>query len=111
MATSKAQTTNSLKYSGELLELISGTDSDDRPVKKWKLKRKLWFEELGVTAQDKYLSKQAKTDVVYKIGIRLDKSITEKASHIKIDGVTYLITRIYTDRPNNRMELSLNYVD
>lgn len=109
--TSQTLITNKLNFSGELLKVVSSVNEDDRPIKIWENVRKIWFEELGITANDKYLSQQAKTDVVYKIGIRRDISITEKENHIRISGVNYLITRIYTDRPNNRMELSLNYVD
>lgn len=107
----QAQTTNQLRYKANLLRLVDSVDDDDRPVKKWEFKRILQYDELGVTAQDKYLSKQAKTDVVYKIRVRLDKLITERESHVEIDGVAYLITRIFTDRANRMMELSLNYVD
>ncbi|MBJ0618569.1 phage head closure protein, partial [Enterococcus faecium] len=71
----------------------------------------IFYEELGVTSQEKYLSQQAKTDVVRRIRVRWDKSITEKFSALKIDSVTYNITRIYTNPDTREMELSLAYVD
>ncbi|MBI8803709.1 head-tail adaptor protein, partial [Pseudomonas aeruginosa] len=51
------------------------------------------------------------TDVVRRIKVRWDKSITEKLSALKIDSVTYNITRIYTNPDAREMELSLAYVD
>ena len=36
-----------------------------------------FYVELGITSQEKYLSKQAKIDVVRRIRVRFDKSITE----------------------------------
>ena len=64
-------------------------DSNDKEFTTYKLNRLLWYEDIGVTAQEKYLSQQAKTDVVRRIKVRLDKSITEKFSAVRIDSVTY----------------------
>ncbi|MFU0786996.1 MAG: phage head closure protein [Enterococcus gilvus] len=86
-------------------------DEDDRPTVIYELSRRIFYEELGVTAQEKYLSKQAKTDVVRRIKVRWDKSITEKLNAVRIDYVTYNITRIYTNMDKREMELSLAYVD
>nr|DAZ50031.1 MAG TPA: head closure knob [Caudoviricetes sp.] len=103
--------TNNLRWLAELLTIENGVDEDDRPNVIYTLKRKLFYEELGITAQEKYLSQQAKTDVVRRIKVRWDKSITEKLNAVRIDSVTYNITRIYTNMDKREMELSLAYVD
>ncbi|HHZ8015959.1 phage head closure protein [Enterococcus faecalis] len=103
--------TNNLRWKAELLDVKSELDLNDKPVTIYTSKRSIFYEERGVTAQEKYLSQQAKTDVVRRIKVRLDKSITEKFSAVRIDSVTYKITRIYTDIDKREMELSLAYVD
>lgn len=103
--------TNNLRWKAELLDIKSELDLNDKPVTIYTSKRFIFYEERGVTAQEKYLSQQAKTDVVRRIKVRLDKSITEKFSAVRIDSVTYKITRIYTDIDKREMELSLAYVD
>ncbi|EOS7870856.1 phage head closure protein [Enterococcus hirae] len=107
---SKRQT-NNLRWKAELLEIKTGTDENDRPTTAYEFKRPIFYEELGVTSQEKYLSQQAKTDVVRRIKVRWDKAITEKLNALKIDSATYNITRIYTNPDTREMELSLAYVD
>ncbi|WP_270607477.1 phage head closure protein [Enterococcus thailandicus] len=103
--------TNNLRWKAELLNIEEALDLNDRPVTNYNFKREIFYEELGVTSQEKYLSQQAKTDVVRRIKVRWDKSITEKLNALKIDSVTYNITRIYTNMDEREMELSLAYVD
>lgn len=103
--------TNNLRWKADLLQLSWDVDEDDRPIKKMVRKRDIFYQDIGITAQEKYLSQQAKTDVVRRIKIRLDKSITEKESGITIEGISYNIVRIYTNMDAREMELSLAYVD
>lgn len=103
--------TNNLRWKADLLQLSWDVDEDDRPIKKMVKKRDIFYQDIGITAQEKYLSQQAKTDVVRRIKIRLDKSITEKESGIAIEGISYNIVRIYTNMDTREMELSLAYVD
>ncbi|WP_315307483.1 phage head closure protein [Enterococcus devriesei] len=103
--------TNNLRWKADLLDIEQATDINDRPVTIYICKRPIFYEELGVTAQEKYLSQQAKTDVVRRIKVRWDKTITEKFNAIRIDSVSYRITRIYTNPDTREMELSLAYVD
>ena len=103
--------TNNLRWVAMLLTIKNSIGEDDRPTVSYAPKRKLSYEELGVTAQEKYSSQQAKTDVVRRIKVRWDKSITEKLNAVRIDSVTYNITRIYTNMDKREMELSLAYVD
>lgn len=103
--------TNNLRWKADLMQLSWDVDEDDRPIKKMKKKRDVFYQDIGITAQEKYLSQQAKTDVVRRIKIRLDKSITEKENGITIEGISYNIVRIYTNMDAREMELSLAYVD
>lgn len=91
--------------------LTKGTDEDDRPVNTYQDLRKLNFSDVGITDTEKYMSMQAKTDVVRKIQCRLDKAVSQKNNRVRIDDTVFLITRIYVDERNKMMELSLNYVD
>lgn len=103
--------TNKLRWKAKLLDIVETVDDHDRPVTEYQENRDLWYQDIGVTAQEKYLSQQAKTEVIRRIKIRLDKSITEKLSAVRIDSVAYNITRIYTNVDDREMELSLAYVD
>ncbi|WP_265458722.1 phage head closure protein [Enterococcus sp. HY326] len=103
--------TNKLRWKAKLLDISETVDAHDRPVTEYQEKRDLWYQDIGVTAQEKYLSQQAKTDVVRRIKIRLDNSITEKLSAVRINSVAYNITRIYTNVDDREMELSLAYVE
>ncbi|MBS3729582.1 phage head closure protein [Lactococcus lactis subsp. lactis] len=86
-------------------------DENDRPQTIRKKKRDIFYQDIGITAQEKYLSKQDKTEVVRRIKVRWDKTITEKDSGIQIDSVDYNIERIYTNVDTREMELSLSYVN
>jgi len=102
---------NSLKWKAELQAITDTVDEYDRPKEVRTKVRDIYFVEIGITAEEKYLSQQAKTNVVRRIKCRWDKSITEKTNGVKIDGIAYNITRIYTNPNTREMELSLAYVD
>lgn len=102
---------NRLRYRSTLLKSVETVDEDDRPVIAYEPVRTLNYADIGVTASDKYMSQQAKTDVVRKIRCRLDKTVTQKNFRVQIGATVFLIARIYWDDENKMMELSLNYVD
>lgn len=102
---------NSLKWKAELQAITDTVDEYDRPKEVRTKVRDIYFVEIGITAEEKYLSQQAKTNVVRRIKCRWDKSITEKTNGVKIDGIAYNITRIYANPNTREMELSLAYVD
>lgn len=102
---------NDLQWIAELQKIEELVDDNDRPVEVRTKVRDLYYIEIGITAEEKYLSQQAKTDVVRRIKCRWDKSITEKTNGVKIDGIAYNITRIYALPEKREMELSLAYVD
>lgn len=102
---------NDLQWIAELQKIEELVDDNDRPVEVRTKVRDLYYIEIGTTAEEKYLSQQAKTDVVRRIKCRWDKSITEKTNGVKIDGIAYNIARIYTLPKSREMELSLTYVN
>ena len=102
---------NSLKWKAELQEITDDVDENDRPKEVRTKVRDIYFVEIGITAEEKYLSQQAKTNVVRRIKCRWDDTISEKTNGILIDGVEFNITRIYVLPEVREMELSLAYVD
>ncbi|MDT2697493.1 phage head closure protein [Enterococcus gallinarum] len=102
---------NDLQWIAELQKIEEIVDDNDRPVEVRTKVRDLYYIEIGITAEEKYLSQQAKTDVVRRIKCRWDKSIAEKTNGVKIDGIAYNIARIYTLPKSREMELSLTYVN
>ncbi|WP_285122483.1 phage head closure protein [Lactococcus petauri] len=102
---------NDLKWIAELQKISDDTGEDDRPIIVRKKVRQIYYAELGITAEEKFLSQQAKTNVVRRIKCRYDSSIKEKSNGVKIEGVEYNIVRIYELPKTREMELSLAYVD
>ena len=103
-------TQNKLKWKAELMLISEDVDGKDKPIEVRKKVRNIFYVDLGITAQEKYLSQQAKTEVVRRILVRWDKSLEEKMNSIRIAGVDYNITRIFTNMDKREMELSLAYV-
>ncbi len=102
---------NRMKWKAELLTITDGKDENDRPKRTYVVKRPIFYEEIGTTAQEKYLSMQSKTEITKRIKVNWDKSITEKNNAIRINSIEYNIIRIFTDMTKRVMELSLSYVD
>lgn len=103
--------TNRLRWVGHLMKIDQTTDEDDRPIITRIKVRDIFYSDLGITAQEKYLSQQARADVIRRIEVKFDRSIDEKMNSIRIGEVDYKITRIYTRIDDGIMELSLSYVD
>lgn len=101
---------NSLKWKAELQAITDTVDEYDRPKEVRTKVRDIYFVEIGITSEEKYLSQQAKTNVVRRIKCRWDQSVNEKENGIKIGDVEYNITRIYVLPKTREMELSLAYV-
>ena len=102
---------NDMKWLATLKEVYSDIDDKDRPIVVRKKVRNLYYVETGITAEEKFLSQQAKTNVVRRIKCRYDKSVSEKTNGVEISGIEYNIIRIYTNVGEREMELSLAYVD
>ncbi len=63
--------TNNLRWKAELYDIKTGTDENDRPTTVYEFKRPIFYEELGVTSQEKYLSRRkAKSDIIRRIKVR-----------------------------------------
>lgn len=103
--------TNKLKWKAQLMTVNDTVDDNDRPVISREFKRDIYFEDRGVSAQEKFLSMQNKTEVVRKIVCRWDDTVTEKDNGIRIKDIDYNIVRIFVNVKKRKMELSLAYVD
>lgn len=101
---------NDLQWIAELQEISNEIDANNRPKEVRSKIRDLYYVEIGITSEEKYLSQQAKTNVVRRIKCRWDQSVNEKENGIKIGDVEYNITRIYVLPKTREMELSLAYV-
>ena len=105
--------TNNLKWTGELLKLGETIDTDtDRPVMAYPKVRDIKYNNIGVTATDKFTTKDT-NEVMKKIECRIDRNIedNQKEYRIRIKGIIYNIERIYTKENERTMEVSLSYVN
>lgn len=108
----KAQT-NNLKWVANLLELGETTDSEtDRVTMGYPFKRKIKYNNIGVTATDKMTTKDG-NEVMKKIECRIDREIenNQKNYRIQIGERIYQIERIYVIEELRKMEVSLAYAD
>lgn len=102
---------NDLKWIAELQNISNETGEDDRPrIVRTKI-RDLYYTDLGIAAEEKFLSQQSKTNVVRRIKCRYDKLINEKDKGICIGKIEYNIVRIYELPKTREMDLSLAYVN
>ncbi|EDP67310.1 Phage protein [Carnobacterium sp. AT7] len=105
--------TNNLKWTGELLKLGETIDPDtDRPIMSYPKERNIKYNNIGVTATDKFTTKD-QNEVMKKIECRIDRNIedNQKEYRIRIKGIIYNIERIYTKENERTMEVSLSYVN
>ena len=100
------------RYKAELLESKTTIDENDRPINEWVSVRDIFYSELGISANEQLISVQEKSNVVRKIGMRYEPLLLLDRTkyHVKIGELNYKIARVYTNMPNERMELSLAYV-
>ena len=105
--------TNKLKWMGELLKLGETIDPEtDRPVMGYPLERKIPYNNIGVTATDKFTTKDM-NEIVKKIEVRIDRDIenNQKDYRVKVGGRIYDIERIYVREEDRLMEVSLSYAN
>lgn len=86
-------------------------DENDRPTIVYEYKRIVFYNSLGITSNEKYMSRKDNREVVKRIKISMDRTITETGNRIEILCVVYQITRIFLKEDEREMELSLAYVD
>lgn len=107
------QQTNKLKWAADLLKLGETIDPNtDRVVMGYPFVRKLRYNNIGVTATDRFMTKDG-NEVVKKIETRIDRAVEEnqKDYRVKIKDVIYNIERAYVREDDRIMELSLSYAD
>lgn len=105
--------TNKLRWMGELLKLGDTIDPEtDRPVMGYPLERKIRYNNIGVTATDKFTTKDT-NEIVKKIEVRIDREIenNQKDYRVKVVGRIYDIERIYVKEEDRLMEVSLSYAN
>ncbi|PED86294.1 hypothetical protein CN503_26830 [Bacillus cereus] len=105
--------TNKLKWTGNLLKLGETIDTvTDRVVMGYPLERKIRYNNIGVTATDKYTTKDM-NEIVKKIEVRIDRDIenNQKIYRVKVGGRIYNIERIYVKEEDRLMEVSLSYAN
>jgi hypothetical protein len=107
------QQTNNLRWNAELLKLGETVDPEtDRVVMGYPKERDLKYNNIGVTAADKFTFKDAQ-EIMKKIETRLDRAVenNQKEYRVKIKERIYDIERIYVREDDHIMELSLSYAD
>jgi hypothetical protein len=105
--------TNNLRWKAELLKLGETVDPEtDRVVMGYPKERSLKYNNIGVTAADKFTFKDAQ-EIMKKIETRLDREVenNQKEYRVKINERIYDIERIYVREDERIMELSLSYAD
>lgn len=109
---SKRQT-NNLKWMADLLKLGETIDPEtDRVVMGYPFERKIKYNNIGVTATDRFLTKDI-NEVVKKIETRIDRTVEEnqKEYRVRIKDKVYNIERVYVRENDRIMELSLSYAN
>ncbi|MEE8670434.1 MAG: head-tail adaptor protein [Heyndrickxia coagulans] len=105
--------TNKLKWTAELLKLGEYVDPEtDRVVMGYPKVRDIKYNNIGVTATDKFTTRET-NEIVKKIEVRLDRDIenNQKDYRIRIGERIYNIERIYVREDDRVMEVSLSYAD
>lgn len=105
--------TNNLKWVADLLKLGETVDPDtDRVEMGYPFERKIKYNNIGVTATDKFMTKDA-NEVVKKIETRIDRNIenNQKDYRVQIAERIYDIERIYVREQDRLMEVSLSYAN
>lgn len=104
---------NNLKWTAELLKLGETINAEtDRVEYGYPKIRDLRYDNIGVTATDRFMTKDT-NEVVKKIECRIDRAIenNQKEYRVKIGERTYNIERIYVREEDRMMEVSLSYAD
>lgn len=105
--------TNNLKWTAELMRLEEYIDPEtDRPVTGYVKVRELRYNNLGITAADKFTFKDSQ-EIMKKIETRLDRVVENNQDdfRVNINERIYDIERLYVREEERIMELSLSYAD
>lgn len=105
--------TNKLKWNAELLKLGEVVNPEtDRVEKGYPKVRDLKYNNLGITATDKFTFKDT-NEITKKIEVRIDREVENNQNdyRIRIGHRIYDIERIYVREEDRMMEVSLSYAD
>lgn len=105
--------TNKLKFTANLLKLGEIINPEtDRIEMGYPKDRDLKYNNIGVTATDKFTTKD-ENEVVKKMEVRIDRTIenNQKDYRVQIGERIYNIERIYVREEDRVMEVSLSYAD
>ncbi|UUG68596.1 hypothetical protein YPHTV1_00034 [Halomonas phage YPHTV-1] len=105
--------TNNLKWSADLMKIGETIDPEtDRVVTGYVKVRNLKYDNIGVTAADKFTFKDTQ-EIMKKIETRLDREVERDQDdyRVKIGERVYDIERVYVREQDRIMELSLSYAD
>ena len=103
--------TNKLKWIGDLLTIGESMNHEtDRVEVVYPFVRKIRYDNIGVTATDKFSTKDG-NEIVKKIETRIDRNVENNQKHyrIQIGEKVYNIERIYVREQDRVMEVSLSY--
>lgn len=104
---------NNLRWTCDLLRLGETVDPEtDRVIMGYPFMRKLKYNNIGVTATDKFTTQEG-NEIIKKIETRIDREVEEnqKEYRVKIKERIYDIERIYVREQDRVMELSLSYAN
>jgi len=105
--------TNKLKWTANLMKITETIDPEtDRPIIGYVKVRDLKYNNIGITAADKFTFKDTQ-EIMKKIETRLDREVenNQKEFRVKIGERIYDIERVYVREEDRVMELSLSYAD
>lgn len=105
--------TNQLKWKAELCTLGEVIDPEtDRVIMGYPKVRDIRYNNIGVTATDKFTTKDT-NEIVKKIECRIDRDVenNQKDYRVKIEERIYNIERIYVREEDRVMEVSLSYAN
>lgn len=105
--------TNNLKWKADLMKIGEVIDPNtDRVVIDYSKVRDLKYNNIGITAADKFTFKDS-NEIMKKIETRLDREVEQHQDdyRVKIGETIYDIERIYVRESDRIMELSLSYAD
>jgi hypothetical protein len=98
---------------GELLQLGETiVPETDRVVMGYPKVRNMKYNNIGVTATDKFTTKDS-NEIVKKIEVRMDRDMenNQKDYRVKVGGRMYNIERVYVREEDRLMEVSLSYAN
>ncbi|MBC2367830.1 hypothetical protein HBP99_04245 [Listeria booriae] len=99
---------NKRKYLGYVCDIVEKMNEEDIVEKVYENPKFFYYDEIGITSQEKYSAKQASVNVEMRINMAYQKLDPTKKV-ILILGTHYNIERVYRD--GNEMDVSLSHVD